>query len=75
MNKDDKDKRFLFHSTPSGRVGENALYKIFEEFEAIKKKNWIGLDWAKDSGMNRGDVIKRDKNVTHVRFNAVGVAK
>lgn len=31
----------------------------------------IGVDWAKGSGMNRGEVIKRDDNVTHVRFKTV----
>jgi len=31
----------------------------------------FGVDWAKDSGMNRGDVINRVDNVIYVRFKAV----
>ena len=32
---------------------------------------WSIADLPTDSGMNRGDTIKRDGNVTHVRFKAV----
>lgn len=51
-----------------------------EELEELKnnppKTAWlsykfIGVDWAKDSGMNRGDVISRKDNVTEVRFSTV----
>jgi len=31
----------------------------------------IDIDWADNSGMNRGDVIKIDGNITYVRFKAV----
>ena len=34
---------------------------------------WIGIDWAKGSGMNRGDVYKRENNVLYVRFKTVGI--
>lgn len=46
------------------------FYEIFKR-SLEEKPIWIGVDWAKDSGMNRGDVIKRDGNVTHVRFKTV----
>lgn len=29
---------------------------------------WVGIDWAADSGMLRGDVIKREGNVIYLRF-------
>jgi hypothetical protein len=32
----------------------------------------IGIDWAKDSGMSRGDIIKREDNVVYTRFKTVG---
>lgn len=31
----------------------------------------IGIDWAKDSGNNRGDVIQRKDNITFVRFKTL----
>ena len=31
----------------------------------------LGVDWAKDSGMNRGDIIARDGNVITIRFKTV----
>jgi|GEM_PF-5236262 len=43
-----------------------------EAFQALKYK-LIGVDWAKGSGMNRGEVIKRESNVIHVRFKTVTV--
>jgi len=68
----DDDKHF-YSSTPRGK---NAFYnqwlKSLMDSTPIKPK-WIGIDWAKDSGMNRGDVIKKDGNVTHVRFNTVEI--
>ncbi len=33
----------------------------------------LGIDWAEDSGMNRGDIISRSENVIYVRFKAVDV--
>lgn len=33
---------------------------------------FFGVDWAKDSGLNRGDVIKQIGNVTYVRFKTCG---
>jgi hypothetical protein len=35
-------------------------------------RSLIGIDWAKDSGMNRGDIIKREDNVVYTRFKTVG---
>jgi len=29
---------------------------------------FIGVDWAKDSGMNKGDIYKKVDNVCYVRF-------
>ena len=31
----------------------------------------MGVDWAKGSGMNRGDVISRDGNIIEVQFKTV----
>jgi len=45
------------------------LAGLKKQDEAIR--TIIGVDWAKDSGMNRGDIIKHDENVIHVRFKAV----
>lgn len=63
-----KDK-FIFFSTPSHL---NQFYRRLMEKAETAHPKWFGVDWAKDSGMNRGDVIKRDDNIIHVRFRAVG---
>ena len=67
--KDDEKPQF-FCSTPMS-AGKNTFYKMFEEAGKISKNAWVGIDWAKDSGMNRGEVIERKVNVTHVRFKTV----
>jgi hypothetical protein len=49
------------------------LKSMVDNMKINSAPKWIGVDWAKDSGMNRGDVIIRDGNVTHVRFKTVSV--
>ena len=69
MNDDDKPK---YHITSTPRqAGKSFFQQWFEENAEIPPDVWIGVDWAKDSGMNRGDVIKRNGNVAHVRFRTV----
>jgi len=65
MDDDDWDQ-LIYLSTP-----RQARRSWFEQMMGKKQPKWIGIDWGKESGMNRGDVIKRDGNITHVRFNTV----
>ena len=68
--KDDNKPPVIIISTPDSH--ESFFYKLWvEEQAAMPGAMWAGVDWAKDSGMNRGDVIKRDGNVTTVRFKTV----
>ncbi|MEZ0150152.1 MAG: hypothetical protein AB9Q19_12680 [Candidatus Reddybacter sp.] len=61
---------FIFFSTPKG--GSSLLHDLFlNQFN--ENKLFIGVDWACDSGNNKGDVIKRDANVTYVRFKDLGI--
>ena len=48
----------------------NPRAEAFKKMKAMFEQGqmWIGIDWASDSGMLRGDVIKREGNVTHLRF-------
>jgi len=64
-----KEKRY-FCSTPSNR--SSIFYEIFKHVH-MNNPIWVGVDWAKDSGMNRGDIIKTESNVIHVRFKTIGV--
>ncbi len=48
----------------------DAMKSLFEDIEGARLI-WTGVDWAKGSGKARGDVIKSEGNVTHVRFNDV----
>jgi len=40
---------------------------------SVRKQHieWIGVDWAQDSGYNRGDIISRKGNVIKIRFKTV----
>lgn len=38
---------------------------------AYSQSVYMGVDWAEGSGMNRGDIFKREENVIHVRFKTV----
>lgn len=73
MKDDDEIKWFSF-SNPKSEVNHiyNKWLKSMAEKMAVQPKH-IGIDWAKDSGMNRGDIIKNDGNVTHVRFRTVTI--
>ncbi len=62
-------KDIMIFSTPNGSNHFYELYKKAKEDKPV----WIGVDWAKDSGMIRGDVISRTANVVHVRFKTVSV--
>jgi len=67
------DTSFYIPFTPSTNGG----YFIQMYLDMLKEARYkagmacLGIDWAKDSGMNRGDVISRNKNVTEVRFKTV----
>mgnify|MGYP000309354810 CR=1 FL=1 len=53
---DDKEKdKLVWFSTPW-----NASNYFYDKFMKEDKPVWIGIDWAEDSGMNRGDIIKGD---------------
>ncbi len=41
--------------------------------EVELKPIWIGVDWAKDSGFNQGDIISIKGDVIEVRFQTVTV--
>ena len=73
MNKDDDEifkKEWFMTFTPSG--ADDFLYKKIIEC-AKKEPAWFGVDWAVNSGYNRGDVISRNGNVTEVRFKTVDI--
>lgn len=36
---------------------------------------YFGVDWAKDSGLNRGDIMSQTDNVIYVRFKTVDFLK
>ena len=69
MRDDDKDKMMII-STPR-QAGRSYFYDLYKKNLQGKEPAWVGVDWAKDSGMNRGDVIKRSANVVHVRFRTI----
>lgn len=72
--KDDDKPPIWVCSTPR-QAGKSYFYEWFkrqmEESEGFKSNMWMCVDWAKGGGMNRGDVIKREGNITHVRFRTV----
>jgi len=79
-DEDDKKELILYESTPCNRSdrfkdmfmsAQNLI--VVDEGQVKKRKDFIfiGVDWAKDSSMNRGDVISRKNNVTEVRFSTV----
>lgn len=45
---------------------QTEIHRVF----AIKYQ-MLGMDFAKGSGMVRGDIIRRDGNVTYARFRTV----
>ena len=66
--------KIIIVSTPSRKTSEH--YRRFVDFmRTADRPAFTGVDWAKDSGMNRGDVIGRDDNITHVRFKTVGIER
>ena len=65
-----RDSLLYFTSTLNGI---NEWYKKFVDSCKTAEPRFIGVDWAADSGMNRGDIVKREGNVVHARFKTVGV--
>ncbi|MEJ1436603.1 MAG: hypothetical protein RPU61_04735 [Candidatus Sedimenticola sp. (ex Thyasira tokunagai)] len=65
------DKDIIFISTPTG--GTSHFYDLLKKAFDKSKPILVGVDWAKGNGMIRGEIIKRDGNVTHVRFKTVCV--
>lgn len=67
-------KKFVYFSTPR-RAGRSLFERLSKEAHGngvdLSKPLYLGVDWAKNSGMNRGDVIKRVANVIYVRFVTV----
>ena len=51
----------------------NDVMDLLMENARVASPKFIGVDWAADSGYNRGDVIKTENNVVHVRFKTVEV--
>jgi len=71
-------KRRKVDPIPCFEFTPNGDYHFFDLF--VKAKNiadkttsmtFIGFDWAKGSGMNRGEIIARHDNVVYVRFKTV----
>lgn len=74
------DDKFFYESNPvSSNYFKNMFIEVQDESNKIKKRKgldypiFIGVDWAEDSGMNRGDVISRNDNVIEVRFKTATV--
>ena len=49
------------------KMVRDLMFNVVMEGEPL----WAGIDWAKDSGMNRGDIISSQGNVVEVRFKTV----
>jgi hypothetical protein len=72
---------FFFESNPTHKNNwyKNMFMEVQDESNKIKRRKgldypiFIGVDWAKDSGMNRGDVMSRNDNVIEVRFKTVTI--
>jgi len=73
---------FFFESNPmSDDYFHNMFMKGIEKRKGYKYESttnlppfsFIGVDWAKDSGMNRGDIMSRNDNVIEVRFKTVTI--
>lgn len=45
----------------------------YEPVTKLPEFSFIGVDWAKNSGMNRGDVISRNDNVIEIRFKTATI--
>ena len=67
-----KDK-IIIMSNPcqSGNWIYKRWWKCFDDLSNFEPPVFLGVDWAVDSGMNRGDVISRNDNVIEVRFKTV----
>jgi len=63
--------KIIIESTPGGEMSEHHK-RFIAAMKKTDKYKLIGIDWAKDSGMNRGNIIERDNNIIHVRFKTVG---
>jgi hypothetical protein len=60
-------KKLLNQITSSNQIvlpANKDLRSYFQQFTT----HYFGIDWAENSGMNRGDIISRKNNVIEVRF-------
>lgn len=59
--------------TMIGRIEKRkgVSFLVLDEPGEIPESTWAGIDWAKGSGMTRGDVISRNDNIIEVRFRTV----
>lgn len=73
----DEKPPIWFASTP--RSVDSYFYKLFMDAETHNdmptSAMWKGIDWCVGYGKVRGEVIKKDGNVTHVRFKTVDFEK
>lgn len=63
----DKDKPSGFNGLPAGFVFFD------DDVETIPEALFIGIDWARGYGHCRGEILKREGNVVHVRFKTEGL--
>jgi len=66
-----KDKIMIISTLRS--ACKNTFYKMFMDSKKCEKPTWVGIDWASENCMIRGEVIKREGNVTYLRFKTVTV--
>ncbi len=74
---DNDDVAFLTAVRHSYQILNSTMEKILSDrrenmLSVLYSSALVGIDWAKDSGYNRGDVISRQGNVTYLRFKTVG---
>ncbi len=62
--------KVIFQSTPRS-AGKNTFYNMFMDSKKWNNPAWVGIDWCAGNGNIRGEVIKQEGNVTHVRFNTL----
>lgn len=62
--------KYISEITPR-RSGKSRFYQMFMDSNNWNSPVWIGVDWSAGHGMIRGEVIKREGNITYVRFNSV----
>jgi len=66
-----KDKEWYMSFTPM--TESTYFFRQWVDTLLTAEPVFMGVDWAKDSGMIRGDVIDRNGNVIYVRFKTVTI--